>query len=144
MKSKILSIAAVVSLGLVMTAQAGDIEGSWIAKIWDSLLIDETVFSFTVDGTKLTGSVTDRQGKAAIQEGKIDGDEISFFVIRKSAGKETKLVYYGKAAENEIELSWIMQGTGMRPQRLVVKREFLRDNDYIQRPKATPIQPPRR
>jgi hypothetical protein len=136
-KSKIISIGAVVFLVLLPVVWGADIEGNWIAKVpWF-----DTVFYFSVDGTKLTGSVTDHQGKAEIREGKINGDEISFFVVRNSAGKDIKLVYFGKAAENEIVLSWTSHGVSTSPQKLIAKREFLRNNDYIHRAISAPVKP---
>jgi hypothetical protein len=135
MKSKILSIGAFVFLVLLPVAWAADIDGNWIAKVpWF-----DTVFYFSADGTKLTGTMTDHLGITVIQEGKIDGAEITFFVIRNYAGKEVKLAYYGRVAENEIIFSWTAQDVKMRPQKLVAKREFLRDNDYIPSRISTPV-----
>jgi hypothetical protein len=141
MPDKILLIGICVFLFLSPVVCAADIEGSWIAKSWDVWPRGEITFRFRVDGAKLTGTLADHQGEAAIQEGKINGDEISFFVIRSSAGGEAKLVYSGKIAENEINFSWTVQGTDMRPQKLNAKREFLRNNDYIPRRTTVPVRP---
>jgi hypothetical protein len=157
MKGKIISIGAVVFLVLLATVLAADIEGNWIVKMplvlptpgrvadidanWIARMPVEIVFYFSVDGTKLTGTVTDHQGKAAIQDGKMNGDAISFFVIRNSSGRDVKMVYSGKVAKNEIEFSWTAPGVGMSPQKLIAKREFLRDNDYIPRRISTPVKP---
>ena len=55
-----------------------------------SYKVVETIFSFKVNGTELTGTVTNAQGKTVIREGKINGDEISFVVIRSVGGNEKK------------------------------------------------------
>jgi hypothetical protein len=157
MKSKMISIGAALFLLLLPVVWAADIEGNWIVKMplflltpgrvadidenWIARMPVEIVFYFRVDGTKLTGSVTDHQGKAEIREGKISGDEISFFIVRNSAGKDIKLVYFGKVAENEIEFSWTAQSVSTSPQKLTAKREFLRDNDYIPRRTTSPVRP---
>ncbi len=157
MKCKILSIGAIAFLVRLAPGLAADIEGNWIAKTplvlstpgrvddldenWIARMPVEIVFYFSVDGTKLTGTVADHQGKAAIQDGKMNGDEISFFVIRNASGKNVKLVYSGKVAKNEIVFIWTAQSGEISPQKLVAKREFLRDNDYIPRRIAVPVQP---
>jgi hypothetical protein len=155
MKSKILSIEAVVFLALLTSARAADIFGRWIAQtrvipesgsddLWRGLrAIGETVFSFRADGTKLTGTVTDPQGETTISEGKIDGDEVSFVVIRSFGGNEMKVVYEGKVALNEIEFTSKVQGGKGQPQKFIAKREFPRHGDLPIRPREVPVPPPR-
>ena len=154
MKNKILSIGPVVLLALSTSAWAADIFGNWIAQVlayeqadasagsypW---LLGETVFSFKVDGTKLTGIVTDPQGETAISEGKIDGDEISFVVIHSFSGIERKLVYRGKVALNEIQFKREVQGGTGQPQEFIAKREFPRHGDVPARSIVVPSQAPR-
>jgi hypothetical protein len=56
-------------------------------------------FTFKVDGGKLTGTVAGSQDETQIQNGKIDGDDISFTAERPFG----KFTYSGKAGGNEIK-----------------------------------------
>ncbi len=150
MKSKILSIGAVVLLALQTSVWAADIFGNWIAQgtLHESLRAQsnltkalfeamvETVFSFKVNGKELTGTVADAEGKTAIREGKINGDEISFVVIRSVGGNEKKLAYKGQVSLNEIRFAVEVQGLKGQPLEFIAKREFPRHGDI-------PVQPAR-
>lgn len=129
MKNKIVSIGAVVLLALLASVWAADIRGKWFVQMLGRQGKTETTFNFRVDGTKLTGTVTDPQGETAISDGKINGDEISFVVIRSFGGKEMKLVYKGKVALNEIKFTREVQSGMGQPQEFVAKREFQRNGD---------------
>jgi hypothetical protein len=154
MKNKIPSIGAVVLLALLTSVWAADIFGKWIAQVQTyeqadasagpySLLLGETIFSFKVDGTKLTGTVSDPQGETAISEGKINGDEISFVVvIRSFGGNERKLVYKGKVSLNEITFTREVAGGMRQPQEFIAKREFPRHGDVPVRSIQVPVERP--
>jgi hypothetical protein len=139
MRNKISSIGAVVLVS-VLTAWAADIPGRWIAKTPGQQGIVETVFDFKVNGTKLTGTVSGPLGEAAISEGEIKGDNISFVVVVNSSGKEVKQEYSGKVSLNEI--SFTREVLGQREE-FIAKREFQRHNDYLPLPRVAPVPPPR-
>jgi hypothetical protein len=150
MKNKILLIAIILLPALLMPAWAADIFGTWIANLHGSRGtvetifsngVGETIFSFETAGTRLTGAVSEPQGRYAISDGKIHGDKISFVVIHNSAGKELKVVYKGKVSLNEIEFTREFQGVKMKPQEFIARREFQRHNDYIPRPIRVPVKP---
>ncbi len=141
LKNKILLIGAVVLLTLLSSVWAADITGDWIAQIPSRQGTVETVFSFKGHGTELTGTVSDPQGKTAISEGKINGDEISFVVIRGLGGNEVKLVYKGKVALNEIKFTREVQGGVGQPQEFIAKREFQRNGDVPGRTIWAPVEP---
>jgi len=143
MKNKILSIGLVL-LSLVVSLWAVDIKGRWIAHLPDRQITVETIFSFKTEGPLLTGTVTNPQGEAAIRDGKIRGDEISFIVLRNFGGNEVKLLYKGKVVGDEIKFTCEINGGvpgsgfgGGQPQEFVAKREFQRNGDI-------PVQPLRR
>jgi hypothetical protein len=153
MKNKLLSIGAVVLLALLTPVWAADILGNWIAHVLPmssvgsepirlfSQAIGETVFSFKVRGTKLTGTVSDPQGETAISEGKIDGDKIFFVVVHSFSGNKMKLVYKGKVALNEIRFTREVQGGTGQPQDFTAKREFQRNGDIPVPKKVMPEEP---
>src|SRR5262245_31197480 len=64
-----------------------DVKGKWTAQVpGRGGQAQETTFTFKVEGDKLTGSVSGRQGDTPIADGKITGDEISFTVTRERQG----------------------------------------------------------
>jgi hypothetical protein len=107
------------------------------------LLLGETIFSFKVDGTKSTGTVSNPQGETAISDGKMDGDEISFVVvIRSFGGNERKLIYKGKVGLNEIKFTREVEGGMRQPQEFIARREFQRNGDLPVQKIRTPVEPP--
>ncbi len=111
MKSRVLFFAAALVLALVASAWAADVAGKWTAEMQGPQGTSETTFNFKVEGTTLTGTMTSQMGESAISEGKINGDEISFVVVRTGrSGNEMKILYKGKVAGDEIKFTREFQG----------------------------------
>ncbi len=103
MKSKMLLVGAVAMLALLATAWAANVDGKWVAQTpGRDGGTSETTFVFKADGTALTGTVTTPRGEDPITEGKVNGDEISFVVVRKFGENEMKINWKGKVAGDEI------------------------------------------
>ena len=85
-----------VALGSV-TALAADFNGKWTAQVESPRGTQTVTFNFHVDGSKLTGTVSTRRGDTEIQDGKVDGDNISFDQVMNFNGNEFKISYTGKA-----------------------------------------------
>jgi hypothetical protein len=61
------------------TASAADISGNWKGTAETPNGTVERTFVFKVDGHKLTGETTSNMfGKSTIEDGKVDGDDVSF------------------------------------------------------------------
>jgi hypothetical protein len=93
-----------------LTASAADVTGTWKASLETPNGTFETTFTFKVDGSKLTGKVASQMGESDISDGKIDGDDLSFSVVRNFQGNEFKLTYKGKVSGNEMKLSFQFPG----------------------------------
>ena len=107
---------------LAVAASAADIDGKWKAEFnTPDGQTRTTTFTFKADGDKLTGTVSGRQADTPISEGKINGDEISFAVVRNMGGEERKMQYKGKIAGDEIKLT-MQFGPDMPPREMVAKR----------------------
>ena len=106
-------------MALASLAYAGDVTGKWVATMETPNGTRETKFTFKADGAKLTGTVSGRQGDSPIQDGKIDGDNISFSVVRNFNGNEMKVNYTGKLTGEELKLNMEM---GERKQEMIAKR----------------------
>jgi hypothetical protein len=80
-----------------LTALAADISGNWKATAEGPNGNMERTFVFKQEGTKLTGETTSSMmGKSAIENGKVEGDTITFTITGKFGDNEMKLNYNGK------------------------------------------------
>ena len=96
-----------VLLTLLATAWAADVAGKWTAEAQGATI----TLTFKVDGNNLTGTVDNSQaGPTDIKDGKINGDDISFHVVRKMGESEIKIEWKGKIAGDEIKFKRQTQG----------------------------------
>ena len=111
------------SMALVITlALAADISGKWSGDMpgrgGDTT---PTTFTFKVDGSKLTGSMTGPQGDIPLQEGKVAGDQISFSTTLDFGGNSIKILYKGTVSGDQIKMSREREGSG-QPREFTIKR----------------------
>jgi len=86
-----------------MAAFAADVTGSWKASIDTPNGAMELTYVLKADGTTVTGSVQSQMGELKIDEGKIDGDKISFSCTIENMGKMT---YSGTVKDDEMTLKF--------------------------------------
>lgn len=92
-------------------AFAADVSGTWKGTAETPNGTIERTFVFKVDGNKLTGETTSQMmGKSVIENGKIEGDNLSFTITVKFQDNEMKLNYTGKLSGNEIKFH--VEGAG--------------------------------
>ncbi len=85
---------------------AADVAGTWKATAEGPNGTMERTFVFKVDGNTLTGETTSSMlGKSVIENGKVDGDNLSFTITVKIQDEELKLDYKGKVEGDTITLS---------------------------------------
>jgi hypothetical protein len=81
---------------------AADISGKWAGKSEQG---PDWVFNFKADGNKVTGTMQGADGKERpINDGKLEGDALSFSVDSEWQGQAIKLVMKGKVSGEKIEL----------------------------------------
>ncbi len=103
MKARIILFAL---LAVAVAVTAADVAGKWKAEFTTpDGQTRSSLFTFKVEGDKLTGTVSSPRGEAPIQEGKVSGDEISFVVVREFGGNEVRIHYKGKVSGNELKLT---------------------------------------
>lgn len=92
-------LAATLFLTLTsVAALAADFNGKWTAEVPSRQGGTMTnTFTLKVDGDKVTGSMSSQMGSVDISNGKVDGDNISFDVVRTFNGNSFTLSYAGKA-----------------------------------------------
>jgi hypothetical protein len=87
-------------------ALAADVSGTWKATAEGPNGAMERTFVFKVDGDKLTGETTSSMlGKSVIENGKVDGDDLSFTITAKIQDEEAKISYKGKVSGNSMKLT---------------------------------------
>jgi len=87
-----------------LVASAADITGTWKGTAETPMGTVERTFVFKVDGSKLTGETTSSMtGKSTVDDGKIDGDKISFNVAISVQGYDMRLHYTGAVSGKQIK-----------------------------------------
>lgn len=89
------------ALGLAVAAAhaaaaAADITGTWKASFDTQIGQQNYTYEFKVSGTELTGTAKSDNGQSTIQEGKVDGDTVSFVENLSFQGMDIKITYKGQ------------------------------------------------
>jgi hypothetical protein len=115
MKNRIILASILVLLALAVSAWAADVAGKWTAHVpaaqgqgGDS----DITFVFKVADGKLTGTINNSQqaGDVEIQDGKVEGDDISFSLKRNIQGADLTVVWKGKISGDEIKFTRSTEG----------------------------------
>ena len=123
MKHRMLFLSACLVLAAISVAWAADPNGKWVAQVpGQNGQTRETTFNFKVEGGKLTGTVSGRQGDNPISDGTVKGDEVSFTVVANFNGNSIKLLYKGKVSGDDLNLSRTREGGDQPPQAFTAKR----------------------
>ncbi len=86
-------------------ASAADISGNWTGTAEGPQGTLQRTFTFHQEGSKLTGETSSQfTGKSAIQDGKVEGDAVSFFINASIQGNDVTLTYRGRIASDAIKL----------------------------------------
>jgi hypothetical protein len=121
MRLTALSCVPLLLLGSFAAAPAADIAGKWTAETHmggggaESPV--ETIFTFKTSGDKLTGTVSSERGVFEIEDGKIDGESITFTLVVPGA----KILYDGEIREEGIDFLAEFEGRG-RTDHFIAKR----------------------
>lgn len=123
MTLRTLSFASAFVLAATLVAQAADITGKWTAQVpgRDGQTREQT-FTFKVEGEKLTGTTTGRNGDVEITDGTVKGDAIAFTVVMNMGGNDVKILYKGTVAGAEIKMTRQREGGEQPPAEFVAKK----------------------
>lgn len=113
MKKRLISLCAMFALATV-AAFAADVTGTWKGEANPNGKGGPPTFTFKQDGSKLTGSTAGRGGDVQISDGKVDGDNVSFTVVREMQGNTMKIMYKGTVSGTTMKLTQEMEGRGSR------------------------------
>jgi alpha-galactosidase len=122
---KYLQVSVIAAL-LIPILQGADLTGRWVAATQTpDGQTRETVIALKAEGDTLSGYMSSPQGDTAISEGKINGNEISFVIVRETGGQERKIQYTGKITADGLLMK--MPGFGDRPGRDLLARRVSTD-----------------
>jgi hypothetical protein len=105
MTRRILFATAVLCAVFAGLALAADISGNWSGTLQAGDSPVPLTFAFKQDGEKLTGTVTGPGGPLELNEGKVVGDKVTFFVQADMGGTPTKFISEGVIKGEEITLN---------------------------------------
>src|SRR5215469_2107944 len=112
MKNRLATFFALLALAC-MVALGADVTGKWAGEAAQGKGGPQT-FNLKQDGSTLTGSVEGgRGGPVEISNGKVDGDKVSFDVVREFNGNSMTLKYSGTVSGNTMKLT-VETGRGPR------------------------------
>ncbi len=101
-------------VGVLTLLAAADVTGKWTAEVpgrgGNMMKVN---MNLKADGEKLTGTVGGRMGDAEISDGKIDGQSISFTVVREFQENKITQSYKGKLDGDVIHFSVTIVGGPM-------------------------------
>jgi hypothetical protein len=124
MRTNILATFALMGV-LAIGALAADVTGKYVAEVQGQNGTQQQTFDLKTSGGKVTGTVSSPRGEQKIDDGKVDGDTISFTTTMKRGDMEMKMSYTGKVAGDAIEFTREMQGGqgGGRKQTFTAKKQ---------------------
>jgi hypothetical protein len=111
MKTRIIVLTMLVA-ALVMTASAADVNGQWKTTFMTPMGPEHYVFTFTIAGTKVTGTAKSDRGPTPIQDGLLKGDVITFTEVLSAQGQKIPMKYTGKVGADEIKFQRLVGNFG--------------------------------
>ncbi len=111
-----LILPALLLLGISGAALAADINGKWTAEVQGRNGTVTQTLVLNASGNNLTGSLEGARGGAVdISDGTIDGNKVSFKVVREFNGNQFTQQYKGTLSDaGELDLSVSMGGGARR------------------------------
>lgn len=106
--------------GFAISAPAADISGQWTATFSTQVGEQHYVYTFKVDGEKLTGTAKSDNGTSEIQNGTVKGDDVSFVENLDYQGQKLTITYKGRVSGDEIHFT--RDVAGFATEDLVAKR----------------------
>jgi hypothetical protein len=90
---------------VLATSLFADVAGTWTAAIETQVGTQNYTYTFKVDGNKLTGTAKSQFGESQIQDGKVEGDDISFVENLNFQDMPLRIEYKGKISGDEIKFT---------------------------------------
>jgi hypothetical protein len=88
-----------------LPALGADVTGKWTAAIETQIGVQNYTYDFKVDAGKLTGTAKSQFGDIKIEQGAVNGDDVTFVENVQYQGQALKITYTGKISGDEIKFS---------------------------------------
>ncbi len=98
------------------------VDGKWKASVETPRGTQDVTFDFKEEDGKLTGTVSNPRGESKIEDGKVEGNAISFKQTMSFGDRSMTLSYSGTLDGDEIEFTRTMEGRG-RTSKFTAKRK---------------------
>jgi len=114
--------AAIAVLVCAALIRAADPSGRWTATFTTEVGEQQYTFEFRVKGSTLTGTAKSNMlGESKLEEGKVDGDKISFVENANFQGMPLKITYSGTMTSAD-EIQFTRNVADIANEKLVAKR----------------------
>ena len=110
------------SCALALAAFAADVTGKWTYEMQGRNGAMTGTINLKADGSALTGTVSGRGGETEISDGKIDGDTVSFSVVREFNGNKMTMKYTGTVSGEGIKFKVQSEGSDRPAREFVAKK----------------------
>ena len=110
---------SLVSLGA--SAQSTDISGKWTASFDTQIGQQNYTYEFVVKDSVLTGTAKSNFGEGKIQDGKVEGDKVTFVEMLKFQDQDIRIEYTGKIV-NADEIKFTRKVGDFADEELTAKR----------------------
>ena len=122
MKSRLLLWIFAAALAGSFVLHAAEVTGKWTAQVpGRGGETREQTFNFKQDGAQLTGTISGFQEDMPIEDGKVEGDNISFTVTFPFGGG-MKMLFKGTVSGDEIKMTREREGGGRGPSEFTATR----------------------
>jgi hypothetical protein len=109
-------------LAFAVLVRAADPSGRWTATFTTEVGEQQYTFEFKVKGSTLTGTAkSNLLGESELQDGRVDGDKISFVENANFQGMPLKITYSGTMTSAD-EIAFTRNVADLANEKLVVKR----------------------
>jgi hypothetical protein len=115
------TVLILVAAASVSRAMAADITGKWTASFDTQIGQQNYTYDFVVKDGALTGKAKSDNGESAIQDGKVDGDTVTFVENLKFQDMDIRIEYTGKIASAD-EIRFTRKVADFATEQLVAKR----------------------
>jgi hypothetical protein len=103
------------------SAMAADITGKWTASFDTQIGVQNYTYEFAVKDGVLTGKAKSENGETALQNGKVEGDTVTFVENLQFQGMDIRIEYKGKITSAD-EIKFTRQVGDFATEQLVAKR----------------------
>ena len=110
------------SCALAVAAFAADVTGKWTYEMQGRNGAMTGTLNLKADGNTVTGTVSGRGGDTEISDGKIDGDTLTFNVVREFNGNKVTMKYTGTVSGDNINFKVEAEGSDRPAREFVAKK----------------------